>query len=405
MSDSLKYTCIFGGGAVRGISYVGVIKAIRELGIEIDSIAGSSVGAVFAALYSLDFTTEELKDIFLAFNFNMFKDISFQLGSDFAFSKGEVFLNWLRELIEMKYYGESYVKGENAPVNFSDIEKDLYILTSDLSNNVPFVFSKNNTPDFEVAMAVRISASLPGLMKPTEYDNKFLVDGDLVKSWPLWRTDDGLCVKGSRVLEFRLEGCRECVSIKNPLDYLNSVFSTFSNFCTENVLSLYKHKDKFDYILIDTKDVLLIDFTLPVDKRLELIETGYNTTMKYFSETLIDKKQKNLPYYQYIRDSLSEVKEKLKNDKFIKAKNVLFELMANLYEPLEYIDTCFYKEINEFKQMFVPKVKAGLFSDSMNSADKTNCIKKLISIIEKLDEKCEEHIEYIKSYEKQLAQQ
>lgn len=399
MDNSLKYTCIFGGGAVRGVSYVGVIKALRELHVEIDSVAGSSVGAIFAALYAMDFTCEEMQEIFLDFNFNMFKDISFAIGSDFAFSKGEVFLNWLRDLIEKKYYGDAYVKGENAPVKFSHLSKNLYILTSDLANNVPVVFSKTNTPDFEVAMAARISASLPGLMKPTEYEKGFLVDGDLIKSWPLWKTDEELCIKNSRVLEFRLEGCRECVSIKNPLDYLNSVFSTFSNFCTENVISIYKEKDKFDYILIDTKDVLLIDFALPVEKRLELISTGYNTTINYFKNDLVAKKQKLLPHYSYVLEMLLSIKELIKSNRISLAKNKLYKLLANMYEPLEFIDTCFYREINEFKIKFIADIKPTLFFISLALNDATSNIKNLQSIIDKLSEKADELKEYIRKYE------
>lgn len=399
MDNSLKYTCIFGGGAVRGISYVGVIKALRELDVEIDSVAGSSVGAIFATLYVMDFTCDEMQEIFLDFNFNMFKDISLTIGSDFAFSKGEVFLNWLRDLIEKKYYGDAYIKGENAPVKFSDLNKNLHILTTDLANNVPVVFSKNNTPDFEVALAARISASLPGLMKPTEFENGFLVDGDLIKSWPLWKTDDELCVKSSRVLEFRLEGCRECVSIKNPLDYLNSVFSTFSNFCTENVIGIYKEKDKFDYILIDTKDVLLIDFAIPVEKRLELISTGYNTTMNYFKNDLVSKKQKLLPYYSYILEMLLSVKELIKTNKISTARNKLYKLMANMFEPLEFIDTCFYKEINDFKIKFVADIKATFFFNTLSLRDTTSNIKNLQSIIDKLTEKTAELQDYIRKYE------
>lgn len=399
MDNSLKYTCIFGGGAVRGVSYVGVIKALRELGLEIDSIAGSSVGAIFAVFFAMDFTCEEMQEIFLDFNFNMFKDINFAFGADFSFSKGEVFLNWLKDLIEKKYYGDLYVKGQNSPVKFSDLDKELYILTSDLTNNTPVVFSKNNTPDFEVAMAARISASLPGLMKPTEYENGFLVDGDLIKSWPLWKTDDGLCIKNSRVLEFRLEGCRDCVSIKNPLDYLNSVFSAFSNFCTENVINIYKEKDKFDYILIDTKDVLLIDFALPVEKRLELIATGYNTTIEYFKTELLAKKQKLLPYYRYVLEMLSEVKKLILSNKISKARNTLYELMANMYEPLEFIDTYFYKDINEFKKKFISDIKNSLFFNTPSLKDSTKNLRNLQMIIAKLNEKIYELDGYIRSYE------
>lgn len=140
MDDSLKYTCIFGGGAVRGISYVGIVRALYELGLKVDSVAGSSVGAVFATFYALGFNADELQELFIDFNFSKFKDINLSIGPDFAFSKGEVFLNWLTEIIEKKFYGDAYVAGENPPVKFCDLDKDLYVLTCDLFYNKPFVF-------------------------------------------------------------------------------------------------------------------------------------------------------------------------------------------------------------------------------------------------------------------------
>ena len=50
MSKPLKSTCLLGGGAIRGLAYVGTIRALEELGIEYDIVGGSSVGAIFAAL-------------------------------------------------------------------------------------------------------------------------------------------------------------------------------------------------------------------------------------------------------------------------------------------------------------------------------------------------------------------
>ena len=56
--------------------YVGAIKALKELNIELNAIAGSSVGAVFAALLAVGYNEEEIKELFLDFNFNMFRDIN-----------------------------------------------------------------------------------------------------------------------------------------------------------------------------------------------------------------------------------------------------------------------------------------------------------------------------------------
>ena len=58
MKSSLKYNCIFGGGGIRGMAYIGVIKALKEFNIEIESIAGSSVGSVFAFLYALGYNED-----------------------------------------------------------------------------------------------------------------------------------------------------------------------------------------------------------------------------------------------------------------------------------------------------------------------------------------------------------
>ena len=57
MSDigSKQYLCIFGGGAIRGLAYLGALRAMKEIGVQIKSFAGSSVGAVFAAYASLDY--------------------------------------------------------------------------------------------------------------------------------------------------------------------------------------------------------------------------------------------------------------------------------------------------------------------------------------------------------------
>ena len=133
-NKSLNYTCLFGGGAIRGAAYAGAVKALEEIGINPVNIAGSSVGSIVAALVALGYSASELREIFLDVNFALFRDFQFGLGPQFALSKGELFLDWIRELIEKKFYGDSYQKGKNRSVTFKDIEKNLIIITTDLSN-------------------------------------------------------------------------------------------------------------------------------------------------------------------------------------------------------------------------------------------------------------------------------
>ena len=354
MSDigSKQYLCIFGGGAIRGLAYLGALRAMKEIGVQIKSFAGSSVGAVFAAYASLDYTYEEFEEIFKEVNFDLFRDVRLDITKKFAISKGEHFLDWIRTGIEKKFYGEKYEKGKNQPVTFKDIDKDFFVITTNINGCTPYVFSKYTTPDFEVAQAVRISTSLPGLLEPFEFEDNVLIDGDIMKSWPMWRICDILCPKDCRVIEFRLEGGKYWPDVKNSVEYLNAVFATMSNFATEYIMQTYQPKDKFDYIKIDTDHILPVQFTLPQSERDKLVEIGYATTIEYFKKTLPQKKKELLPRYTVILDHLIKIKNSLATDRVIKAKSQMCDLFIYLSEAKRYIDSAIYDSIVKFKDYF-----------------------------------------------------
>ena len=382
--DSKNYTCIFGGGAIRGVAYIGAMQALKELDIKINAYIGSSVGSIFAAFCVLGYSHEEVREILKEFNAFMFKDLNFGIGPDFAFSKGDVFENWIRENIEEKFYGKNYQKGENPPVTFRDIEKDLYICTTDLKTNSQFIFSKQNTPDYEIAKAIRISSAFPGLMKPVEYEGKYLVDGDLAKSIPLWKFSAELLNKDSRILEFRLEGCRDCMNFKNVFDYFNTVYSTMSNFSSENIAEIYNKKDNFDYIIIDTKDVLLLDFQMASDMRDNISKLGYDTTKKYFTETLVQKKQKLLPIYQNILNMLINLKPLIKAGKADSAKRLLADfILNNSCDEYKNIDFTFKNDFKKFQTEFLNDIANHSFLPLHTINNKIEHSKILQGLIEK----------------------
>ena len=132
--SNFKYTCLFGGGAIRGAAHAGVYKALLHLGIQPTTLAGSSVGSLVAALIAVGYTPDELSQVFLSVNFELFRDISLGFNQKFALSKGEVFLEWLRDLIEKKFYGPAYLKGQCKRVTFSDIKKNLIIITTNMND-------------------------------------------------------------------------------------------------------------------------------------------------------------------------------------------------------------------------------------------------------------------------------
>ena len=347
---SFQYACLFGGGAIRGAAYCGTVKAMEEIGINPDIVAGSSVGSIIAGLLAVGYSAKELREVFLQVNFELFRDLQFALGPQFAISKGEVFLEWIRDLIEKKYYGDKYKKGTHKAVTFSDLEKNLVIITTDLSSFECKEFSKQETPDFEIATAIRISCSMPGLMKPIEYNNRVLVDGDLQKGSPMWKLSKNLQPENLRILEFRLEGNFEG-NDKNSIEYINSIYSYATSVATSFIIDVYNKNDKYDYIVINTGDINIVDFNLAAEKRENIMEIGYNQTMKYFGEILPLKKKLLFEVYSEINSSLKKIYNNIERNKAQKARIILAELFMYLCDYIDMIDSADLTALKNFKKI------------------------------------------------------
>ncbi len=389
--NSNKYTCIFGGGAIRGVSYIGAIQALDELNISVETIAGSSVGAIFAGLLAVGYNADEIKELFLKVNFDLFRDIHFGFGKAFALSKGEVFLEWVREMIEKKFYNTAYKKGENLTVKFKDLDKDLVIITTDLTNFKCKEFSKIETPDFEVATAIRISSSMPGLMTPVFYENAELVDGDLQKSWPLWKLSDTLNSSTERILEFRLEGDYDKDG-KNAIDYLNTVYSCVTSIATKGIEQTYGNYDKYDFVTINTGDVLIVDFNISKEKRIDLMNVGYTQTMEYFKNILPEKRKELSKDYSILEKNISEVIKYLDKQNVLQAKVALGKVYMDLCEIKPVIEESFYESIQNARFRLENELKPSFFGNYSKEKIKTVCedFKQIKNNIkEKLKDLCE----------------
>lgn len=355
MSNPLKYTCLFGGGAIRGMAYVGTIRALEELGIEYDIIGGSSVGSVMAALIASGYKSYELENLFMKVNFDLFKDIHLGIGQPFALSKGEIFQDWLNELLAKK---ADNVRGRN--VKFKDIAKPLVIITTDLTKFCCQEFSDTVTPDFEIAQAIKISSSMPGLMAPFKYNDSFLVDGDLQKASPMWRLSNTLRESESRILEFRLEGDYS-KDEKNPISFINTIYSCVTDIATDFVTELYGNNDRYDCIRINTGDIFFADFNLNKDARRDLINAGYEQTMNYFKKNLPEKKKRLLDVYQTISTYLKKAQKGLKSNNVEEVQWWFGDIFTVLCENKEIVDPLIYTKIVDLKNALIKGTSTVLF--------------------------------------------
>lgn len=336
MSDNLKYTCLFGGGAMRGLAYIGTLRAFEELNIHYDIIAGSSVGSVFAALLACGYKSYEIENLFLKVNFDLFRDIHFGIGKPFAISKGEIFENWLDDLL---------AKNTNKKnLKFKDLDTDLIIITTNLKTFTPQEFSRFTTPDFEIAKAIRISSSMPGLFPPYKFKGGELVDGDLQKASPMWNLSKNIGNSQSRIIELRLEG-KAHDKAKTQLDFINTIYSCVTDVASKFVTDIYGRNDRYDCITLNTGSMFFADFNLNKDLRRELIELGYQQTMNYFTSILPAKKEKLIETYKQILKYLKNAQKGLKGNNVEEVQWWFGDIFEILCEQKEIIDPLIYQEL------------------------------------------------------------
>ena len=389
-----SYTCIFGGGAVRGFAYIGAIKALTELDINIKTLAGSSVGSIIATFLAVGYNTEEIKELLLKVNFELFKDLHFSFGKDFALSKGIVFTNWIREAIEKKFYGDDYKKGENPPVTFGDISKNLIILTTDINTFCSVEFSTFDTPDYEIAKAVRISCSMPGLMTSVDTENTKLVDGDLLKGIPLWKLSKNINTPDTRILEFRLEG-ENIQNSGNTFGFLNSIYSCMTSASTDFIMDTFGDNDKYDYVKITTGDIIIIDFNLSPEVRNKLIDTGYIDSMEYLTQKFVVKKRRIAEIYKILKGYMFNIIRAIKYNDEKTTKNVFKDLFLSISDSNKFIDSDIYESLCTLKNdVFSARLAKSFFHKTKfeNKEPLLNCAEILNKVIQI---KYDELIDYI----------
>ncbi len=384
-----EYFCILGGGGIRGSAYSGVIKALLALNIKLTGWMGSSIGAVVASLVTFNYEADEIKEIFDNINFEFFRDINLNIGKDFSFSKGNNFYEWMKNKIESKFYPDYKENNSYPPVKFSDIDSELVILSFDLITSKPVIFSKEKTPDVEIAHAIRCSVAMPGLYSPVLSDNGCLADGDLIKTVPLSFVYKELLNKKEGILEFRLESNEKTRKVSNTVEYLNAVYDSISGYITDHIIKTYNNYDKLDFIKINLDGISVADFMINKEKKDLMEKIGYDSTVNYFKE-IYPKKQEMLNkiylnFYEKCQRIISYTNLKMFNEAVYETLNVLSDLIENK----EIVDKNILSQILNFKKLYTQSLitKKSLFGTKTILIEKNKILSELNNLKDDLGNK------------------
>ena len=208
----LEIDGVFEGGGAKGAAYVGALTNLQEKGAWFRRVAGSSAGAITAALIAAGYKAfcsdeqslssksgytdhlECIQGIVYNTDFDAFKDkprfALWNLINRSGFYKGDAFLKWVEARL-------AYKLGIAQPT-FSDLPIDLSVVVSDITNQRYIILNKTTTPNMRVALAVRMSMSIPFFFRVVKWSGEGtylsntpmrLVDGGLLSNYPVWLFD------------------------------------------------------------------------------------------------------------------------------------------------------------------------------------------------------------------------
>src|SRR5262249_27905224 len=293
---------VFEGGGVQGIGLVGALQEMEAAGWGWRMVAGTSAGALVAALVAAGYRATELRDILEVLDYREFKDEGFidrvpiigQVAS-LLFEKGvyegDYFENWIRQLL-----------GRKGVKTFADLRSNfphalyahrLQVLVSDITESRILVLPSGlehyriSADDYDVARAVRMSISIPFLCEPVKDRGHYFVDGGLLSNFPVWLFDrqpeePDAADRPPRcpTFGFKLVGPDEGApnEIDSLFDYIKAL-----------VITMLESHDKQDLedadflrtIAIPTVGVRITEFSITPERRNRLYESGRSAAREF----------------------------------------------------------------------------------------------------------------------------
>ncbi len=166
------------GSGFRLPAHVGAITALIDHGYRITEIAGTSGGAIVAALYASGMPIYEMRNLALTYDWRKLLSLDLISGVRHgAYCSGNALLEFLKQKTGYQRFG--------------DLKIPLKIIASDLKTGAEVCLNVRNHSLMSIALAARASASIPLVYAPIHYMNYCLVDGGCCNNIPVDHLSQG----------------------------------------------------------------------------------------------------------------------------------------------------------------------------------------------------------------------
>lgn len=271
--EELKVGLVLSGGGAKGFAHIGVLKVIDSLGIEVDYIAGTSMGAVIGSLYSTGYSGKQLEAFFNSQDFNVLINDEFERSSKTFYErenaeKYAVSLPFENLKISLP---SALSRGQNVynllyqlmlPVkeinDFSQLPIPFFCVATDIETGESIIMDRGS-----LAESVTASGALPSLFEPVVIDDQILIDGGVTNNFPV----EELRARGMDIIIG--VDVQDALKDRESLKSAPEILLQINNFRTINAM---KNKAPLTdiYIKPDITDFSVISF----DEGRDIIENG-----------------------------------------------------------------------------------------------------------------------------------
>ncbi len=194
-----KVAVVLSGGGAKGVTHIGVLRALEENGIPIDYIAGTSMGAIIGGLYASGYSPDQMEQILNSDEFAKWVSGKLDLEYTYFFRQGQPNSSWLSfrfkydsilqtklptnivspvrmDFAFLELFSEASAVSE---YDFNRLMIPFRCVASDVRFNKPYILRKG-----DLGSAIRASMTFPFYFKPIRIDGRLLFDGGMYNNFP-----------------------------------------------------------------------------------------------------------------------------------------------------------------------------------------------------------------------------
>jgi len=183
------------GGGAKGFAHVGVLRVLEEVGLPVDYITGTSMGSIIGGLYAIGYSVDELEAIAVTTDWrDLFSDrvSRRQLAIESKLADGRYLLTLPLDGIKPGL-PTGLIAGQKISTLFERLTLPYHHVSDFRNFPIPFACVATNIATGNVVVldhgylpeAMRASMAIPSVFTPMEIDDRLLVDGMLVRNFPV----------------------------------------------------------------------------------------------------------------------------------------------------------------------------------------------------------------------------